>query len=272
MPSGLLAHAAPLAPPTVFRVLSAWTLDPSVLVPIFVVAWLYLLAVRKVARRFPRNPWPRSRTGWFAGGVAALLVALASPMDAYAEVLLWDHMVQHVLLVFAAAPMLVASAPVTLTLRALSPSGRPRRAIQRAVHSRPVRILTFPLVAWVLFAATMVATHFSPLYEAALEHGWVHGLEHLLVLGSGLLFWYPVIAVDPTSWRMPYPLRMLYVILAGPVNTFIALAIYSSSSILYPYYASLQRPWGPSPLSDQQFAARIDRRLDEEEARLRTEG
>ncbi len=303
MPFGLLEHAVPLAPPTVARVLSSWTLEPSVLVSLFVAGWLYLLAVRRVALRFPLNPWPRGRTAWFLGGLGALVVSLASPLDAYADVLLWVHMIQHVLLTFAAAPMLVASAPVTLALRSLSPSGKPRRFVQRAVHSRPVRVLTYPLVAWMLFTATMAVTHFSPLYEAALEHQWIHDLEHVLFLGSALLFWYPVIAVDPTSWRMAYPLRLLYVILAGPVNTFIALAIYSSGSVLYPYYASLQRDWGPSPLGDQQWAgaimwvtgdvallvavilvaaawmrydrieaARIDRRLDEEEARLRLEG
>jgi cytochrome c oxidase assembly factor CtaG len=303
MMPGILAHAAPLAPPTLARVLAAWTFAPLVLVPLFVVGWLYLRGVRRVAHRFPANPWPRRRTAWFLGGLGVIVVALASPVDAYAGVLLWVHMIQHVLLAFVAAPMLVAAAPVTLSLRALAPSGRPRRLVQRTVHGRVVRGLTNPLVAWVLFAATMAGTHFSPLYEASLEHPVVHDLEHLLYLSAGLLFWYPVVGIDPSAWRMPHPLRLLYVILAGPVNTFVALAIYSSGSVLYPYYASLQRTWGPSPLGDQQWAgaimwvsgdialliavvlvaaawmrydrieaARIDRRLDEQEARLRLGG
>jgi len=303
MTFGLLAHATPLAPPTVLRVLTAWSFEPLVIVPVVAAGWVYLRGVRRVARRFPANPWPRRRTGWFLGGLAAVVVALASPVDVYASALLWMHMIQHILLIFAACPMIVASAPVTLALRSLSPSGRPRRTLQRAVHSWPVRLLTNPLVAWVLFAAAMAGTHFSPLYEASLEHQWIHDGEHLIYMAAGLLFWYPVIAVDPTTWRMPHPVRLLYVIMAGPVNTFVALAIYSSTGVLYPYYASLQRTWGPSPLGDQQWAgaimwvsgdialliavvlvaagwmrqdmieaARIDRRLDEEEARLRQEG
>jgi putative copper resistance protein D len=302
MMPALIAHGPPLAPPTVLRVLGAWSFEPLVLVPLVVAGWMYLAGVRRVRARFPANPWPRDRVGWFLAGLATILVALESPLDVYAGVLFSVHMIQHILLGFVAAPMLVAGAPVTLALRALPPSGRPRRTIQRLVHGRIVRFLTNPLVAWLLFAATMVVTHFSPLYEAALEHQWIHDLEHLLFLGSGLLFWYPVIGVDPSAWRMPHPLRLLYVILGGPVNTFVALAIYSSNAVLYPYYASLRRSWGPSPLSDQQMAGaimwvigdlallvavvlvavawmhqdrleaeRMDRRLDEEEARLRAQ-
>jgi putative copper resistance protein D len=292
-----------LAPPTLARVLSAWAFEPLVLVPLAIVAWLYLRGVRLVAGRFPANPWPSARTTWFLGGLAVIFVALGSPVDVYAGVLLWVHMIQHVLLAFVAAPMLVAAAPITLSLRALTPSGKARRFVQRTVHGRVVRALTNPLVAWITFAATMVGTHFSPLYEASLEHPLVHDVEHLLFLSAALLFWYPVVGIDPSAWRMPHPLRLLYVILAGPVNTFVALAIYSSTAVLYPYYASLQRDWGPSPLGDQQWggaimwvtgdialliavvlvaaawmrydrieAARIDRRLDEQEARLRLQG
>ncbi len=298
----MIAHGPVLAPPTVARVLTAWAFEPLVLIPLVVAGWVYLQGVRHVRSRFPANPWPRDRIAWFMAGLAVVFLALESPVDVYAADLLLIHMIQHMLLAFIAAPMLVAGAPVTLALRALSPSGRTRRSIQRAVHSPPVRFLTNPIVAWVLFAAAMVGTHFSPLYEASLEHQWIHDVEHLVFLGSGLLFWYPVIAVDPTTWRMPHPLRLLYVILAGPVNTFTALAIYSSNDVLYPYYASLSRAWGPSPVSDQQMAGaimwvtgdialliavvlvavawfhqdqleaeRIDRRLDEE-ARLQAEG
>jgi putative copper resistance protein D len=296
--TGMLAHALPLAPPTYLRVAGAWSFEPLVLVPVVVAGWLYFQGVARVRRRFPKNLWPRHRTGWFVAGLATIVVALESPIDVYAGVLLWVHMVQHLLLTFVAAPMLVASAPVTLALRSLSPSGKPRRTIQRAVHSWPVRFLTNPIVAWVLFAGVMAGAHFSALYQLSLVHPLVHDLEHALFLVSALLFWYPVVAVDPTTWRMPHPLRLLYVILAGPVNTFIALAIYSANSVLYPYYASIERSWGPTPLSDQQMAGaimwvvgdislliavvlvavgwmrqdlleaeRIDRRLDEEAAR-----
>jgi putative copper resistance protein D len=165
-------------------------------------------------------------------------------------------MIQHVLLSFVAAPLIVLSAPITLLLRAASPPTR-RRSILPALHSRPVRILAFPVVAWILFAAVMWATHFSPLFDAALEDPLVHDLEHVLFLASALLFWWPALGLDPTPWRMVPPVRALYVFLQMPQNTFLAVALLGAPAVLYAHYATLDRPWGPDPLLDQQVAAGI---------------
>src|SRR5204862_6295999 len=66
--------------------------------------------------------------------------------------------------------------------------------------------------------------------------------------------WWPVVGTDPSPWRMPHPLRALYTFLQMPQNTFLALAIYSSSTPLYAHYATLERAWGPSVIADQQLA------------------
>jgi putative copper resistance protein D len=120
-----------------------------------------------------------------------------------------------------------------------------------------MRVLAFPVVAWLVFAGVMWVSHFSPLFEAALEDPLVHDLEHLLFLGSALLFWWPAVAVDPGPWRMPHPLRAMYVFLQMPQNTFLAVVILGTTSVLYPHYATLVRPWGPTALEDQQAAAGI---------------
>ena len=62
--------------------------------------------------------------------------------------------------------------------------------------------LTRPVVAWLVFAVVMYASHFSGLYNLALQHEWVHALEHLLFLASGVLFWWPVVGLDPSPWRL----------------------------------------------------------------------
>jgi cytochrome c oxidase assembly factor CtaG len=284
------------------HVLSAWTLQPQLLIPVLAAGWLYIVGVRKIARRYPRAPWPRARTAWFLSGLAVLLVSLMSPIDVYAEVFLWVHMIQHLLLISVVPPLLLLGAPVTLLLRASSAATR-RRRILPVLRSAPVKFISHPVVAWSLFAAAMVVTHFSPLYEAALEHPWVHSLEHLIYLTAGLLFWWPVVGLDPSPWRMGHPVRLLYVFLAGPVNTFTALAIYSAGTVLYAHYAQVPRSWGPSPLTDQHWggalmwivgdlmlltavilvaldwmrhdtaeAARIDARLDAEAARREQAG
>ena len=165
-------------------------------------------------------------------------------------------MIQHLLLVLVGPVLLVAAGPITLLLRASSPATR-RRWILPVLHSRPVRWISFPVVTWLLFAGVLWASHFSPLFDAALEDEWVHRLEHVLFLGSALLFWWPVAGSDPSPWRMRPAAKVLYVGLQMPQNTFLAVAISLASSPLYPHYASTGRTWGPTPLEDQQLAGGI---------------
>ena len=115
----------------------------------------------------------------------------------------------------------------------------------------------FPVVAWVLFAGVMWATHFSGLYDAALEDPLAHLFEHALYLGTALLFWWPVVGADPSPWRMPHALRIGYLLVGMPQSSFLGLAIMSAPHVLYPHYATLLRDWGPTPLADQQLAGAI---------------
>ena len=216
--------AGALARPGVVDVLTAWRFDLPVVLPTVAAGTLYALGAMRVAARYPGAPWPTGRSTAFFGGLALILLALQSPVDVYSEVFLWVHMIQHLLLSMVVAPLLLLGAPITLALRA-SPSRARRRFLLPVLHSVPVVALSNPLVAWLLFAGVMVGAHFSPLYEAALENPWIHDVEHMLFLASGLLFWWPVVARDPSRWRMSHPVRLLYVIMAGPVNTFTALAI-----------------------------------------------
>jgi putative copper resistance protein D len=209
-----------------------------------------------VAGAHPGNPVPRRRALAWYGGLLALFVALQSPIATYDTTLFSAHMVQHLLLTMVVAPLLVLGAPITLLLRVVSPSAR-KRVVLPVLHSRAARVISFPVIAWLVFAGVMYGSHFSPLFDAALENVFVHLLEHWLYLGAGLLFWWPVVGADPSPWRMPHAARLLYVFLGMPYSSFLALAIYSASGVLYPHYATLQRDWGPTPLADQQLAGGI---------------
>jgi putative copper resistance protein D len=145
---------------------------------------------------------------------------------------------------------------VTLLLRVSSPQTR-RRWILPVLHARLTRALSFPVVAWLLFAGVLWVTHFSPLFDAALEDPLVHDLEHALFLGSALLFWWPAVALDPAPWRMRHPVRALYAFLQMPQNTFLAAVLLNVTTVLYPHYETLVRSWGPTPLDDQRLAAGI---------------
>ena len=141
-----------------------------------------------------------------------------------------------------------------MLLRVAAPGTR-RGLLLPVLHARVVRVLTFPVVAWVIFAAVMWTSHFSPLFDAALEDPLVHDLEHAAFLGAALLFWWPALGVDPTPWRMPHPVRALYVFLQMSQNTLLAVVLVNATSVLYPHYATVQRAWGPTPFEDQQMAA-----------------
>lgn len=252
-----LAHGAAIpAEPTAASLLLGWTFPPTVAVPLVAGLVGYLLLVRRVDAAHPERPVPRSQVAAFLGGLGAIAVALMSGIEAYDTTLFSVHMVQHLLLAFVAAPLLALGAPVTLLLRAASPAVR-SRAILPVLHSSPVRLLAFPVVAWLLFAGVMWGSHFSPLFDAALEDPLVHDLEHALFLGSALLFWWPAVGRDPVPWRMRPPARVAYLLLQMPQNTFLSVAILWAATPLYPHYATLGRAWGPSVLEDQQLAGAL---------------
>lgn len=229
-----------------------WSLDPLPWLATLVAAGGYLLGVRRVNRAHPRTPVARLRVAAWLTGLLALLVALVSVVDVYAEDLLAVHMVQHLLLAMVAPPLLALGAPVTLALRVASPTVR-LRLILPILHSRVVRLSASPLFAWPAFAIVMLVTHFSPLYDAALEDPVVHIAEHALFLAAGSLFWWPVVAADPIPFRLTYGGRLAYVVLQMPLNAAVGLAIYFAPTVLYAHYATIARAWGPDALTDQQI-------------------
>jgi putative copper resistance protein D len=250
------AHGVAPTPSSALDVLLAWQVEPHVLLPLASAALVYWWAVGVVNRAHPSNRVPSFRVWCWLGGLAVLFVALASPIAAYDTTLFSVHMVQHILLTLVAAPLLALGAPITMLLRVSSAPTR-RRVLLPVLHSRVLRVLSFPVVTWVVFAAVMWASHFSALYDAALENEAIHVFEHGLYLAVALLFWWPVVGADPSPWRMPHALRIGYLFVGMPQSSFLGLAIVSAPDVLYPHYATLVRSWGPTPLLDQQWAGGI---------------
>ncbi len=251
VPAIALAHGASAPAPRFPDVLFAWSFDLLAVSLIAAAAGAYLFAVRRVNAAHPRNPHPRLRTWCWFGGLVAMGLALLSPIEAYEGSLFSVHMVQHMLLQLVAAPLLLAGGPITLALRASSPSVR--RGLLSVLQSRVMHALSFPLVAWLLFAATNWGWHFSTLYDQALENTALHYFQHATLLASALLFWWPVIGVDPSPWRLPFPVRLLYLFLAMPQSSFLGIAIMAEPQVLYPHYLTNVRDWGLSPLEDQEL-------------------
>ena len=254
-PTRVLAHGTEAPTPTVPAVLGAWSFDPLAVAGLAIAGGAYLWAVRQVDGRHPTNRHPRYRTWLFLGGLVAIGLALLSPVEAYEGVLFSVHMVQHMLLQLVAAPLLLAGAPITLALRVSTPAVR--RRLLSILHSRLLRAVSFPVVAWVFFAATNWGWHFSVLYDEALENQALHYFQHAHFLVAALLFWWPALSADPSPWRLPHPVRLFYLFLAMPQQSFLGVALLSAATPLYPHYATNVRSWGPSALEDQQLGGVI---------------
>ncbi len=224
----------------------AWSLDAEAAL----VVALYVLAVGRA-----RSRWPVRRTLSFIGGIACVLVALQSGIDAFDDRMLSVHMVQHLLLMQVAAPLLLLGRPVTLVLAATRPSTRARMAA--LVHRPIARALASPAFGFASLGVVLWGSHFTSWYEAALSDEALHALEHLAYLVGALLFWWPVIGRDPGAARLSHPGRILYLFLAMPVQSLLGFVITSADHVLYPHYAAVARALGGSALADQRLGGTL---------------
>ena len=201
---------------------------------LLVSAVLYAWGVLR-ARRAHR-PFSPAAVAAFAGGLAVSAASLLGPIDGLADTSLAWHMAQHLALVSLAAPLLLLGAPLRLALAALPP--RPAAGLARVLNSRVLRFLTHPAVSWLQFTLVLYGTHFSPLYEAALENEAIHVCEHALYLASALIFWQPLLAVAPAPHAPPHPVRILALFLALPMSAFLGFAFWVTRHVLYAHYAA----------------------------------
>jgi cytochrome c oxidase assembly factor CtaG len=232
-------------------ILTSWTLNPLAIVPIVGAALLYGMGLRRAARA--GTPQPRRSAVAFFAGLAVVALALASPIDTYAEVSFSVHIAQHLLLTLLAPPLLALGTPITLALRSTRPPTA--RLLSRLLRSVPAVVLSDPVVGWAVFVGVGFVIHLTPLFDLALRSSGVHALEHALWLAAALVYWWPIVGRDPTAHPMSYPVRLLSLFLAMPAMSFLALAIYSARAPLYDGYATLPAPWGPSALADQRAGA-----------------
>ena len=228
-----------------------WSLDPS-LVYVAIAGGLYVLGSRGRDR-----PQPLQALA-FAASLLTIVIALNSPIDYYADQLFWVHMLQHILLLTVAPPLLLLGRPWPRMWRAFPLQQRTKvaRTIAHSPWVAPVRALARPLPAWILFNATIIAWHIPGAYDATLTSGVVHAIEHTMFFFIGLLFWARVIDPGPLRPRLVWPVRVAYAASALVVGWLLAITLVIVQHPIYGYYAALQtRPGGISALTDQQLAA-----------------
>ncbi len=231
------------------RLLTETHLEPLVTAAVLLAAGLYFWGVRRLAVRGVR--WPRSRQiAWYVGGLGTLAIATVSGLAAYDDVLFSAHMVQHMLLAMVAPIFLALGAPVTLALRALPRRGR--AVLVAVLHSRAAKVLTFPAVGWVLFVASPFALYFTGWYPATLDNDLLHELLHAHFVLVGVLFFWPLIGVDPIPGRMPHPMRVLLLVTTLPLHVVLGLTIMTERTVIAAsHYNALGLPW-VDPFLDQR--------------------
>jgi putative membrane protein len=225
--------------------LTSWSLEPLQLVPTLVVAALYARRVRTLrGRGIPVEPW---RPWLFGLGIGLVLLALASPIDAFGEEeFLSFHMLQHVIL--------GDLAPLALVAGLNGPILRPVLAL-RPVNA--LRFLTHPLVALPLWMIDLYVWHVPFLYQAALHHDSIHALEHLLFFTCGGLMWAPVLEVLPAPEWFGTGWKLGYIVAVRLIETVLGNVFIWSGKVFYPYYEHAHPRWGISALHDQGLAGSV---------------
>jgi cytochrome c oxidase assembly factor CtaG len=255
VPLGARLLADPSAPLTAHTAFTQWQFAPVVTAGVAVLGLLYAVGIARVRRRHPNNPWPALRSLSFFLGLAAVVIATQSSIGAYDDVLFSVHMVQHLMLIMVAPPLMVAGRPITLLLHA---SRNPlHRWTKTVIRSRVITALTCPPVAAVIYAATIIGTHLTGFMNVTLEHQQVHNGEHILYLLAGYLYFLPLLGSEPIRWKMSFPTRFLLLALSMPIDTFVGVVLLQANKELFPAYAKTGRTWGPSLLSDLHLGGAI---------------
>ena len=237
----------------------SWKLNPWIIAFLVGMACLYVRGWRSLHQQMPHR-FGELRLVSYMVGLVVVFLAMASPLDAFAGWLLTVHMVQHLLLMMVAPPLLVLGAPYLPFLRGL-PSGVLKHGLGPFLAwpalQRFGRALTHPIVCWLSFVLASVFWHVPIFYELALHSPFWHEVEHVCFLSTGILFWWPVIQPWPSQPHWPRWTMIPYLFLADFQNTALAGFLSFYERVIYPTYAAAPRIFNFSALEDQATAGLI---------------
>ena len=241
-----------LAPPSFGRM---WYLAPNAffVTLVAVVFVLYTAGMIRLIRR--GDGWPILRALSFTAGLVLLLAMTCTGLAQYGMYLFSAHMLQHMTLSMVTPIFLLLGAPITLTLRALRPAsaGRtgPRELLLSLLHSRFAHVVASPMFTLPLFIASLYGLYFTPLFDFLMRSAVGHDVMLIHFLVVGLLFFWPIMGVDPAPHRFPYVIRILELFAAMPFHAFFGVAVMMSSSLITTTFANPPAAWGVNPSSDQ---------------------
>jgi putative membrane protein len=246
-------------PPDVKTVFQEWSAPVPVTLILAVTALVYSRGWFHLNRAFP-NVFSVRQLGAFLAGLFALWIAVGSPLAAFDEALLSIHMVQHILLMAVAPPLILLGAPALPLLHGL-PKRFVRRILGPALRWRPVQYLgstfTHPAFCWLSATITVIVWHLPSVFEFALRSESWHEVEHACFFTTSILFWWPVVQPWPSIAKWPQWSIPLYLFLGVLANDALSAVLALWDRVLYPSYATDHRLFNISPLDDQAFAGAL---------------
>jgi putative copper resistance protein D len=206
----------------------------------------YLLGWRAARRR--GAAWQRRATASWCAGIAVLVFTTQAGPRVYDDALFWVHMVGHLLLVMVIPVLLIAGRPLDLIIAALPVTKAER--FEHALRGRVGAAVTNPGVGLGLYTAVIVGTHLTGFMNQMMIHPWLTGLEQLIYVVAGTLFFLPLIGDAPIRWKLSAPLRMAMLVVAMPVDTFTGVVLSQTDKYPWPMMAAMHPAWAPSLLTD----------------------
>lgn len=259
--------------PVLRAALSSWDWRPEVIIvlvglgALYVTGWWRLRARTRSASG--PGSWRRLSAPWrpisYIAGLLVIGLALLSPLDVLVQQLFFMHMIQHLLLIMIAPPLLLLANPMPFLLWGLPQKlrlsigrGMSRLFNKDSQSGRLIRRLTTPGLIWLLFVITVFGWHDPGLYNLALESELVHDLEHLMFFAAGMLFWWHVVGAGPVLHKQFGQFgKIAYVLAAIPPNMALGIFLAFSPEIIYTYYLDVPRVFNMSVLDDQRLSGVI---------------
>ncbi|MDH6141937.1 putative membrane protein [Kitasatospora sp. GP30] len=255
--TGMHHHGGGMLGPFSLDSALTWSPDWPFLVGCLVALGLYGAGVVRLVRRGDR--WPVGRTVAWLLGVLTVVAVTCSGLNDYGMVLFSAHMMQHMVLSMLSPILLLLGAPITLALRALRPAGRgrprgPRELLVALLHSRYVRVISHPAFTIPLFIASLYGLYFTPLFDTLMQSRIGHLAMMVHFLAVGLLFFWPIMGVDPGPHRPGHVMRILELFMGMPFHAFFGVAVMMATSQLVTTFNMASAPPGTDLMADQKMA------------------
>ena len=261
--------------PVTRAVLLSWNWRLEVIIPLLILGYLYAVGwwrLRKRtadfrrARQTPHQPLTATwRLISYETGLVLVALSLLSPIDSLGQQLFFMHMIQHLLLIMIAPPLLLIANPMPVLLWGLPDKWRLKagHALGYALHRdsqirQILRTLTAPGIIWLVWVIALFGWHDPNMYNAALRYEFIHDLEHLSFFIASMLFWWHVTGAGPRIHKQfGYVGRIAFVLAAVPPNMALGVWLAFNNNVIYTYYEAVPTIWGIDHLTDQRIGGVI---------------